>query len=327
MSLLTAILAAAIPTAIYSLLLWWLDPYEKEPLPLIFAAFWWGAIPALALALLVELFVLAPLAPLLLGPSVSNWSIVPVIEEAFKALAVVGLYTWARREIDGPLDGIVYGALVGFGFSMTENALYFLRYDNITALFWLRSVLFGMNHAFFTSMVGLAFGLVRHQRDPVLKGLTLACGFLLAVLFHAVHNYFVSEATTVGIVASWLVQFMGVLVVLLVAMLAWRDERAVMERELRDEVVDGVLSADDYQEITSSTRRLHHQTRALLFGGWAYFWHVRRLHQLMTELAFCKARVRIADRYQRCDEIDDLRREIIALRTTLEQQGMAWGGS
>ncbi|HEU5011201.1 MAG TPA: PrsW family intramembrane metalloprotease [Roseiflexaceae bacterium] len=325
MTLLTAIIAAAIPTAVYSLLLWWLDRYEKEPLSLIFAAFWWGAIPALALALLVELFVLVPLEPRLLGPEVSNWSVVPLIEELLKGLAVVGLYTWARREIDGPLDGIVYGALVGFGFSMTENALYFLHYDNVTTLFWLRSILFGMNHAFFTSMVGLAFGLVRHQRDPVLKGLVLACGFLLAVLFHAMHNYFVSEATTVGVVASWLVQFVGILVVLLVAVLAWRGERAVMERELLDEVADGVLSIDDYQEITSSMRRLQHQSHAMLVGGWACFWKVRRLHHLTTELAFCKSRVRMADRYQRCDETDDLRREIIALRHALKGQRMAWG--
>ncbi len=325
MPFLTAIAAAAIPTAIYSMLLWWLDRYEKEPLSLIFAAFWWGAIPALALALLVELFVLVPLEPHLIGPEVSNWSIVPIIEELLKALAVVGLYTWARREIDGPLDGIVYGALVGFGFSMTENALYFLRYDNITTLFWLRSVLFGMNHAFFTSMVGLAFGLVRHQRDPILKGLVLACGFLLAVLFHAAHNYFISEPTAGGIVASWVVQSVGVLVVLLVAVLAWRGERAVMERELRDEVADGVLSSEEYQEITSSMRRLQHQTRALLLGGWACFWKVRRLHHLTTELAFCKSRIRMADRYQRCDETDDLRHEITALRAALEGKRMAWG--
>jgi RsiW-degrading membrane proteinase PrsW (M82 family) len=327
MSILTAVLAAAIPTAIYSLLLWWLDRYEKEPIPLIFAAFWWGAIPALALALLLELFVLRSLEPLLLGPGVSNWSIVPIIEEMLKALAMIGLYTWARREIDGPLDGIVYGALIGFGFSMTENALYFIRYDDVTALFWLRSVLFGMNHAFFTSMVGLAFGLVRHQRDPVLQGLVLAGGFLLAVLFHAMHNYFVSEATAVGIVASWLVQFVGVLVVLLVAVLAWRDERAVMERELRDEVAAGVLSDDDYQEITSSMRRLQHQTRALLMGGWTCFWQVRRLHHLTTELAFCKSRLRMADHYQRGDETDDLRREIMGLRAALEGKQVAWSRS
>jgi hypothetical protein len=33
----------------------------------------------------------------------------------------------------------------------------------------------------------------------------------------------------------------------------------------------------------------------------------------------------MADRYQRCDETDDLRREIIALRHVLKGQRMAWG--
>ena len=52
MPILTAIVAAAIPTAIYSMLLWWLDRYEKEPPWLIAAAFLWGSLPAIGLAVL-----------------------------------------------------------------------------------------------------------------------------------------------------------------------------------------------------------------------------------------------------------------------------------
>src|SRR5262245_14393155 len=154
MSTLTAILATAIPTAIYSLLLWWLDRYEKEPLSLILIAFLWGALPAIALALLFELVLAAPLERSPIGPGIVTWGLAPLVEEPIKALALVGLYRFARYEFDGPLDGIVYGALVGFGFSMTENLLFFLRYTDLDQLFWVRSVLFGMDHAFFTSLVG-----------------------------------------------------------------------------------------------------------------------------------------------------------------------------
>ncbi len=63
-----------------------------------------------------------------------------------KGLALVALFYLARQEFDGPLDGIVYGALIGFGFSMTENLLYFLHYPSYDSLllaarrrFWLES--------------------------------------------------------------------------------------------------------------------------------------------------------------------------------------------
>ena len=121
MTTLFAILAAAIPTAIYGMLVWWLDRYEKEPPWLIAAAFLWGSLPAIGLALLFELGLQIPLARSPIGPDLAAWGLAPLVEEPVKALALVGLFLLARREFDGPLDGIVYGSLVGFGFSMTEN--------------------------------------------------------------------------------------------------------------------------------------------------------------------------------------------------------------
>ncbi len=41
---------ALVPTLVYALLVWWLDRYEKEPLPLLVVAFLWGAVPAVILA-------------------------------------------------------------------------------------------------------------------------------------------------------------------------------------------------------------------------------------------------------------------------------------
>ncbi len=75
MSTISAFLAAAIPTTIYTLLLWWLDRYEKEPLPLILAAFLWGALPAIALAVFFELVLSAPLERSPLGPGVAAWGL------------------------------------------------------------------------------------------------------------------------------------------------------------------------------------------------------------------------------------------------------------
>ena len=323
MSLLTAIAAAAIPTAIYSMLLWWLDRYEKEPLALLAAAFLWGALPAIALALVFEVVLSVPLAHLAPGWDAEAWGLAPVVEEPIKGLALIGLFLFARGEFDGPLDGIVYGAVVGFGFSMTENMLYFVQYaSDLGVLFWVRGVFFGLNHAFFTSMTGLALGAVRYARGRWLSALALGGGLALAILFHALHNFAVRYELA-GLFFSWLIQSGGVIVVLAVAVLAWRHERRWMEQELGDEVQAGVLSASEYEEVTASLKRARSQMRALVNGGWTRYRQVRRLHHLATELAFCKSQLRIADRYSTCDERDRLRREILALRAALGHQGAA----
>ena len=325
MHTIAAILIAAVPTAIYSLLIWWLDRYEKEPLWLIAVAFLWGSLPAIGLALAFELGLEQPLAGSPIGPDLADWGLAPLVEEPVKALALVGLFVFARGEFDGPLDGIVYGALIGFGFSMTENMLYFLGAgQSLESRFWVRGVLFGLSHALFTSIVGLALGVVRYRRARALSVGAFALGLALAILFHALHN-FVARYQIAGLLISWLVQSSGVLVVLAIAALAWRNERDWIEQELGDEVRAGVISAGDYAEIAAPGRRVRRQVAALLSGGWGRYRRVRRLHQLATELAFCKSQLRLDDRYRTCDERDQLRRDLVQLRGEIERDQAAWG--
>jgi RsiW-degrading membrane proteinase PrsW (M82 family) len=324
MMTLIAILAATIPTAIYGMLIWWLDRYEKEPPWLIAAAFLWGSLPAIGLAVLFELGLQVPLAHSPLGPDLTSWGVAPLVEEPVKALALVGMFVLVRREFDGPLDGIVYGSLVGFGFSMTENLLYFLRYSaELSALFWVRSVFFGLNHALYCSMVGLALGAVRYRSSRPATLLAFAGGLALAILFHALHNY-AARYQFAGLFFSWLIQSSGVVVVLAIAVLAWRNERQWIEQELGDEVRAGVLSAAEYAEVASPARRVRRQLRALLTSGWARYRQTRRMHQLATELAFCKSQLRLDDRYRTCDERDRLRGELTALRALMARDEQIW---
>lgn len=316
----TALLAAAIPTAIYTMLIWWLDRYEKEPLWLLIVAFLWGSLPAIALAILLELTLAQPLAGSVLGPHTTVWGIVPPIEETIKALALIGLFLFAHREFDGPLDGIVYGALVGFGFSMTENVLYFAHdASNMDRLFWVRGVLFGMNHAFFSSMVGLALGVVRNVRSRWRRLIAFSIGLTAAILFHALHNAAVSHRLP-GIFFSWMIQSGGVLVVLAVAVLAWRHERRWIATELDEEVRDGLITRADYFEIMSPSRRVRRQLGALLTQGWSAYRRVRMFHHLATKLAFCKAHLSLGDTHHTCDDRDRLRREISALQAELHSK-------
>jgi RsiW-degrading membrane proteinase PrsW (M82 family) len=320
MSTISAFFAVVAPTAVYTLLLWWLDRYEKEPWPLILAAFLWGALPAIFLAISFEVFLSRSLAHLAgaqnwkdLGFEV--WVLAPLVEEPIKGIALLILFFFVRHEFDGPLDGIVYGALIGFGFSMTENLIYILQYSDVDSLFWLRGVLFGLNHAFFTSMFGLSLGAVRYIRSKLVCSFAIIGGLLVSVLFHALHNYVVRYQFA-GMLLSWLIQSSGVVVVLAVAVLAWRHERRWMVEELGEEIRAGVISLDDYGEVISSFMRLRRQVVELFTHGWVRFWQVRRLHHLITKLAFRKSQTRIDDTHP-ADSCDRLRNEIIELRQVM----------
>ncbi len=123
------ILAAVAPAVLYSLLIWWLDRYEKEPWGLLGATFVWGAIPAVCFALMGEFILEIPFSCVFgeaAGQVIGGSVVAPVVEEVVKGFAVFVVFLVFRREFDGLLDGIVYGALVGFGFGMTENAFYFV---------------------------------------------------------------------------------------------------------------------------------------------------------------------------------------------------------
>ena len=71
-TILLSLLVAFIPALGYTLLVWWLDRYEREPFRLLVVAFFWGAVPAIALAVLpVPLKDPDPDVPLELGPALA----------------------------------------------------------------------------------------------------------------------------------------------------------------------------------------------------------------------------------------------------------------
>ena len=316
MYMITPLVAAFGPTALYTLLLWWLDRYEKEPLHLLLVTFVWGALPALAIALLAELAV-GETAAGLLGPGTETTIVAPVIEEVLKALVLIGLFVFARREFNGVLDGIIYGALVGFGFAMSENTLYFLKYsDQLIAVWLLRAVLFGLNHAFFTSIVGIALGLVRYERRRWVGYLAVPVALWLAIVAHALHNMS-AQLGPLGIGLAWIINSGGIGIVIATIVLSQRQELRWLYAELDDEVSHGVITLEQYECVTTPGQRSRTEAVALLRQGWAAQRRVRRFHHLLTELAFLKQQLRQGDRYCCADDVAKLRREVIAARQQL----------
>ncbi len=321
-----SLLAGMIPTAIYVAIIWWFDRYEKEPLWLLAVTFLWGAIPAIILSLIVELILGIPVSVLgegLLTDVVESGGVAPVVEEIAKAVALLGLFGLLRHEFDSVLDGIIYGALVGFGFAMTENVLYFLSslftegWAEWGVVVFLRAIVFGLNHAFFTSLTGAALGFARLSRAAWEKWLVPLFGLGLAIAFHAIHNLGASlvELSCVAGIFSFLTDWGGVLVVFVVMLLAAQREKEWITQELKEEIASGVLSQADYALTVSYRQRFVARWEALLGQSWQRWRQLGRLFHLATELAFKKYQLRTAgDGEDTRATIARLRRQIVALR-------------
>ncbi len=299
--ILLALAVGVLPMVIYALILWWFDRYEKEPLGLLIAAFLWGMIPAIIFSIIAELvldlpisYFVEPVAADLVGATV----VAPIAEEVFKGLALLLLLLFFRREIDSPLDGIIYGGLVGFGFAAVENVFYFVGalVESGPVLFAFvtvfRAFLFGLNHALFTGLTGLGLALARTVPNWLVKIGAPVVGLLAGIAAHSIHN----GSVTFGAELYWpcLITFAsdwgGVLILFAVIVWASLREQRWIVTFLTDEVERGTLSQEDYAVVCSYVRRVAARTNVLFSGGFGRWWELGRYYRLATELAFNKRR-------------------------------------
>ncbi|BAJ73313.1 predicted membrane protein [Microbacterium testaceum StLB037] len=184
---------AVIPFVVVWFVVRYIDRWEPEPRRLLIFAAAWGAVAAVAIALGVDLLVTLVTGGL--PDAVSSVVQAPIVEEVAKGLGILLLYAFARRFFDGPVDGIVYGALIGAGFALTENVQYFaIGYleggpGEVATTFFLRAVLSPFAHVMFTSITGFAFGLAarRSLRTGAALGYAVP-GLIGAIVLHAVWN-------------------------------------------------------------------------------------------------------------------------------------------
>jgi RsiW-degrading membrane proteinase PrsW (M82 family) len=319
-------LLAMLPLA----MLWFLDRRERESPWLFGAAFLWGGLIATALALpfntaFVKLVddwlahhpmleaMLGPEAPLMLVAPISA----PIAEELAKALGVLLLFWLLRAEYDNMRDGIVYGALVGLGFTWFEAALYVANIyaKSGVAAYGLqlgaRYALFGLGgHALFTALFGASLGLARQTRHKWLRVLAPITGLCLAIAAHMLNNALPLFAALARIAAGKLpseteqipdVGFFQAFVsgsliqltifvpfLLVMALAVWRSgvwERRVIREELASEVGRSV-TPEEYQAIVGDrmlrTRRVDREPPKASAA----------LVNAQSELAFRKRRVR-----------------------------------
>jgi RsiW-degrading membrane proteinase PrsW (M82 family) len=290
--LLFALFFGFVPAFMMAGFVYWLDRYEKEPLALLGAAFFWGAVIAAGGAYIVNtvlgIGIYAMSGSADLADQATASLVAPLVEEGLKGLAVVLVFLFFHKEFDSILDGIIYAGITALGFAATENVLYIYEHGfaeggwpALWRLVFIRDVVVAWQHPFFTAFTGIGLAVARLNRQVLLKLIAVPTGYAFAVVAHVFHNSFGSlvgglEGFALGSLIDWLGWS---LMAIFIAFMIFR-ERGLLERQLLDEASSGVISAAQYRRalspFTASTARLT--------GGSA----ASRFYQVCAELAHKK---------------------------------------
>ncbi|HZT99551.1 MAG TPA: PrsW family glutamic-type intramembrane protease [Ktedonobacteraceae bacterium] len=345
-SVLAALTVPLIPAIGIMLLVNFIDRYEREPWFLRLAAFLWGAIIAIPPSLLIEQNGDAIMQNVL-GPDASN--LVRAVfqglnagipEETVKGLGLLLLFLVLRDQFDNVTDGIVYGALIGAGFAMVENFVYFATNSKNFLLFLIvgRVVLGWLSHSTFTVCFGAALGYVRHTRVRWRQIVVPLVGYLCAVGLHSVFDFIdfyasalvlaspnnpsVTLFSLVAIIGDYIPPFIAQMVILYFLIKSLTHEAAVIREFLAPEVSNGVVRVDEYALLQNSFQRTKKERQVLFRYGIKQWLLVKALYQTEIGLAFRKWHVSMGDKpkfgYRRQPE--DVYRQLIG---RLRQQVMA----
>lgn len=328
---LVAVYAAPVAVVVYVL-----DLYEREPIPLLAAAFVWGAVAATTLSAIGNAgwaLVVARLG----GPELATrWSsaiTAPIVEETLKGLGVVMIVLIAREEVDDRMDGFVYGALCGLGFAVVEDVFYFLAVfgGDVTGVlegFFVRVIASGLySHVLYTGLIGMAVGVMATRRDdrPARARLRTAVPLVVAaVLGHFLWNSPILELfpSHPWEGAEWLLIPVAtgvkglplLLFVVLAVRLAHDRERRWLRGALSTEVEGGSIAPGELATLESVRARRRARAAVRRRAGDRAARLTARLQREQLNLAMIRSRVTGTD-----DPALVHQRELCAsLRTALE---------
>jgi RsiW-degrading membrane proteinase PrsW (M82 family) len=319
-----------------------LDLFEREPMTMVGAAFAWGGLVATSLALSGNQ-ALFDLASKLGSPELAGrWGpalAAPPVEETLKVLGVVILVLIARDQFDTPLDGMVYGAVVGLGFQVVENFIYCMNAIELAGgdrevvpvlgIFLVRSLVGLWSHATYTAIAGYGVGYFASRRDRSLAARTgvAALAFAVAFVAHFVWNSpLLTEAfgEGLGILVGLVLKGIPVLVLLIVMYRLARDQEATWFRAATTgEVGTDVLLEDELDELMTLSRRRDVRRMVRRIRGRSAARLVDRLQHAQLDLGLACSRSGPAAE----QEAEAARRRIRLLRVQLAQVGVVRAGT
>lgn len=296
---LAATMMAMLPVPVLILLAFFLDRYEAEPIWMLAVAFFWGATIAILFAGMFNTLNAAILMKLLgkgMGDALAAPLSAPPVEEISKAMVLFAFFFFKKDEFDGVLDGILYAAMVGLGFAMTENITYYAKgiaqggTQAAAVTFFLRCVMGAYGHPLFTSMTGIGLGISRQSDNPMVKKIAPIAGLCGAMFLHFLWNL----SGLFGLVQFFMVylavMFPALVAVVVVAWFAIKRDSGIVRQHLAADLQSGWITPADLDCLCSVKTRLRTSMAALKTGGVSAWKQRVAYHQLTSELALCRWR-------------------------------------
>jgi len=204
-----AFLAGLIPMLFW---LWfWLREDRKNPEPIILIIITF--IAGMAVVPLV-----LPLQIIAEGIySKSNVMFVWVIIEEFLKYGMALIVILWHKAVDEPIDYIIYMITIALGFAALENALFMLNplttgdYLSATILGSFRFLGATLLHVLASATVGVCLAFAFYRSDGI-KLLFGTLGLFMAVILHALFNFFIMNASGGGVLIIFLFVWMGIIV-------------------------------------------------------------------------------------------------------------------
>ncbi len=293
--LLLSLLISLVPVLVLVAILYWVDQYHKGPAKLLAVAFAWGAVPALLVAFVVQLLFNIP--PDLMGPSVLEvirlGVFAPVVEEILKAAGVLFIFWRFRKDVNDVLDGMIYGAVVGFGFAFISNLFRYAGsfiasgFPALNLSFVVERTVHVLNHGLYTAIFGACLGFAAMAKDRRRFWAVCILGLVLAIATHALQNLLSNSLVGLNVLTV-IVTSAGTLLLWVVAGWSLIQQRRLLRQELH-----GLVHENLYTTIQDPLARLKAQWGELRRGGLRTWLRMRRLQGLCIQLARARLQARL----------------------------------
>jgi RsiW-degrading membrane proteinase PrsW (M82 family) len=299
------------------LAIYFLDLFEREPWSLMIGAVLWGGVAATVMAGLANGHWGAVIARIGGPDFAARWTAAftaPPVEETLKLIGVVLIYLIARDEIDDEMDGFVYGALVGLGFTVFEDIFYFIAVfggstHGVLTGFFLRVISSGFYmHVAWAGLsgMGVAYFVSARDRASFRRRFAVAAGLFLLAMFghflwnspwldllpstpwHGIDFLLVPLATAVKGIPFFL--FLAVLVTV-----ARRREARWLELALDSEVGGSGITSEELDALDHPRKRRHLRRLVGRRAGQKAAALLKRLQREQVNLAMVRVHVGSAD--------------------------------
>ncbi|MCA9362267.1 PrsW family intramembrane metalloprotease [Candidatus Kaiserbacteria bacterium] len=142
-----------------------------------------------------------------------------IVEELLKYAVALTLVFW-NRDVDEPIDMVIYLIVVALGFAALENALFIFNplvvgdYFNSALTGSFRFMGATLLHVLASGTVGACLALA-YYRSKVTQVLAGTLGLSIAIVLHALFNFFIMERSGETILTVFLFVWMGIIILFL----------------------------------------------------------------------------------------------------------------